>query len=154
MSAHAQDPTEAQKSAIRSNCRSDFMSKCSSVTPGGTEAFQCLKKNEASLSGGCRAAVAAIKLPGETRRRARCGARGSRSRTEPATGAGCGGSETCRNKSGSAGACQACGAETDASQACDGAQARGCDSACSARPGSGADAARSDIIPAKTRDIV
>lgn len=66
VSAHAQDVTEAQKSAIRSNCRSDFMSKCSSVTPGGAEAFQCLKKNEASLSGGCRAAVAAIKLPGET----------------------------------------------------------------------------------------
>ncbi len=63
--AHAQDVTEAQKSAIRSNCRSDFMSKCSSVTPGGAEAFQCLKKNEASLSGGCRAAVSAIKLPGE-----------------------------------------------------------------------------------------
>jgi hypothetical protein len=62
--AHAQDVTEAQKSAIRSNCRSDFMSKCSSVTPGGTEAFQCLKKNEATLSGGCRAAVDAIKLPG------------------------------------------------------------------------------------------
>jgi hypothetical protein len=61
--AHAQDVTEAQKSAIRSNCRSDFMSKCSSVTPGGTEAFQCLKKNEATLSGGCRAAVDAIKLP-------------------------------------------------------------------------------------------
>ena len=64
--AHAQEVTEAQKSAIRSNCRSDFMSKCSSVTPGGTEAFQCLKKNEATLSGGCRAAVSAIKLPGET----------------------------------------------------------------------------------------
>ena len=55
-----------KRRAIRSNCRSDFMSKCSSVTPGGTEAFQCLKKNEASLSGGCRAAVTAIKLPGET----------------------------------------------------------------------------------------
>ncbi|HKY87565.1 MAG TPA: hypothetical protein VJL90_12450, partial [Pseudorhodoplanes sp.] len=64
--AHAQDVTEAQKSAIRSNCRSDFMSKCSSVTPGGTEAFQCLKKNEATLSGGCRAAVSAIKPQGET----------------------------------------------------------------------------------------
>ena len=64
--AHAQEVTEAQKSAIRSNCRSDFMSKCLSVTPGGTEAFQCLKKNEATLSGGCRAAVSAIKPPGET----------------------------------------------------------------------------------------
>src|SRR5690242_3866133 len=63
--AQAQQVTDAQKNAIRSNCRSDFMSKCSSVTPGGTEAFQCLKKNEASLSAGCRSAVDAIKLPGE-----------------------------------------------------------------------------------------
>lgn len=66
LQASAQQVTDAQKSAIRSNCRSDFMSKCSSVTPGGTEAFQCLKKNEASLSAGCRAAVSAIKLPGDT----------------------------------------------------------------------------------------
>lgn len=64
--AHAQQPSQAEKDAIRSNCRSDFMSKCSSVTPGGTEAFQCLKKNEATLSSGCRAAVSAIKPPGET----------------------------------------------------------------------------------------
>ena len=64
--AHAQQPSQAEKDAIRSNCRSDFMSKCSSVTPGGIEALQCLKKNEATLSGGCRAAVTAIKLPGET----------------------------------------------------------------------------------------
>jgi hypothetical protein len=58
--ASAQQPSQAEKDAIRSNCRSDFMSKCSSVTPGGIEALQCLKKNEASLSGGCRAAVSAI----------------------------------------------------------------------------------------------
>jgi outer membrane biosynthesis protein TonB len=64
--ASAQQPSQAEKDAIRSNCRSDFLSKCSSVTPGGIEALQCLKKNEASLSGGCRAAVTAIKLPGET----------------------------------------------------------------------------------------
>src|SRR3954468_9152476 len=64
--AAAQQPSHAEKDAIRSNCRSDFMSKCSSVTPGGIEALQCLKKNEASLSGGCHAAVTAIKLPGET----------------------------------------------------------------------------------------
>ena len=64
--AHAQDSRARPKRAVRSNCRSDYMSKCSSVTPGGIEAFQCLKKNEASLSGGCRAAVTAIKLPGET----------------------------------------------------------------------------------------
>ncbi len=63
--AHAQ-PSKEQTDAVRSNCRSDYMSKCMSVKPGGIEAIQCLKKNDASLSAGCRSAVAAIKLPGET----------------------------------------------------------------------------------------
>ncbi|MCA1378345.1 MULTISPECIES: cysteine rich repeat-containing protein [unclassified Bradyrhizobium] len=52
--------TEAQKSAIRSACRSDFMAHCSSVTPGGVEAYQCLAKNMSSLSSGCQAAVRAV----------------------------------------------------------------------------------------------
>ncbi|MFK4386310.1 cysteine rich repeat-containing protein [Bradyrhizobium sp. USDA 223] len=52
--------TEAQKSAIRSACRSDFMAYCSSVTPGGVEAVQCLAKNMSSLSSGCQAAVRAV----------------------------------------------------------------------------------------------
>jgi hypothetical protein len=58
--AFAQAPTEAQKSAIRSACRSDFMAHCASVTPGGTEAFQCLAKNMSSLSAGCQTAVRAL----------------------------------------------------------------------------------------------
>ena len=62
--AHAQ-PSKEQTDAVRSNCRSDYMSKCMSVKPGGIEAIQCLKKNDASLSPACRSAVAAIKLPGE-----------------------------------------------------------------------------------------
>lgn len=53
-------PTEAQMSALKSSCRSDYMAKCMSVKPGGPEAFQCLKKNEASLSAGCKSAVNAI----------------------------------------------------------------------------------------------
>ncbi|MBR0962103.1 cysteine rich repeat-containing protein [Bradyrhizobium japonicum] len=56
----AQAPTDAQKSAIRSACRSDFMAHCSSVTPGGVEAYQCLKKNVSSLSSGCQTAVRAV----------------------------------------------------------------------------------------------
>jgi hypothetical protein len=51
--------TDAQKSAIRSSCRSDFMASCSSVTPGGVEALQCLQRNESKLSGSCRSAVSA-----------------------------------------------------------------------------------------------
>jgi hypothetical protein len=53
-------PTEAQMSALKSSCRSDYMAKCMSVKPGGPEAFQCLKKNEAGLSAACRSAVNAI----------------------------------------------------------------------------------------------
>lgn len=59
-SAFAQAPTEAQKSAIRSACRSDFMAHCSSVTPGGVEAYQCLQSHMSSLSSGCQAAVRAV----------------------------------------------------------------------------------------------
>jgi hypothetical protein len=58
--AFAQAPTEAQKSAIRSACRSDFMAHCSSVTPGGVEAYQCLQKNMSSLSSRCQTAVRAV----------------------------------------------------------------------------------------------
>lgn len=59
-SAFAQAPTEAQKSAIRSACRSDFIAHCASVTPGGVEAYQCLQKNMSSLSAGCQTAVRAV----------------------------------------------------------------------------------------------
>src|SRR4051812_7748496 len=58
--AFAQAPTEAQKSAIRSACRSDFMAHCSSVTPGGVEAYQCLQSHMSSLSSGCQTAVRAV----------------------------------------------------------------------------------------------
>src|SRR5262249_34121290 len=53
-------PTEAQKDAVKSACRSDFMAHCSSVQPGGEAALQCLAKNMSSLSGGCASAVKAI----------------------------------------------------------------------------------------------
>jgi hypothetical protein len=53
-------PTAQQKAAIRAACRSDFMSHCSGVQPGGAEALQCLERNEAQLSAACRGAVAAI----------------------------------------------------------------------------------------------
>ncbi len=62
-SAIAQQPTPAQTSAIRANCRSDFMANCSGVTPGGKDALECLKRNLGKLSGGCQAAVSAISPP-------------------------------------------------------------------------------------------
>lgn len=52
--------TDAQRNAIRASCRSDFMSNCSGVQPGGTAAFQCLQQNMAKLSAACKSAVSAI----------------------------------------------------------------------------------------------
>lgn len=56
-------PTPAQTDAIKSNCRSDYMKSCMSVPPGGQAAFDCLKRNVASLSPACQGAVNAIKPP-------------------------------------------------------------------------------------------
>jgi len=58
--ALAQQPTQQQIGAIRSNCRSDFMSNCSGVRPGGADALRCLKDHMAQLSPGCRIAVSAV----------------------------------------------------------------------------------------------
>ncbi|MGD9925206.1 MAG: hypothetical protein AB7V13_27730 [Pseudorhodoplanes sp.] len=63
VAAQAQAPSKAQQDAIRSNCRSDFLSLCSGVQRGGREALECLAKNQARLSGGCRSAVTAIAPP-------------------------------------------------------------------------------------------
>jgi hypothetical protein len=57
--AFAQQPTKAQADAIRSSCRSDFMSHCSGVKPGGAEALTCLQRNVAQLSPACGKAVSA-----------------------------------------------------------------------------------------------
>ena len=59
----AQAPTDAQREAIRSACRSDYMAHCSSVPPGGLESLQCLQKNMSSLSGSCKSAVNAVAAP-------------------------------------------------------------------------------------------
>ena len=62
----AQQPTQAQRDAIRAACRSDFLANCSGVQPGGKEAFECLVRNDAKLSPSCRAAVnAAAPKPAE-----------------------------------------------------------------------------------------
>jgi hypothetical protein len=62
-SAFAQAPTDAQREAIRSACRSDYIAHCSSVPPGGLESLQCLQKNMSSLSGSCKSAVNAVEAP-------------------------------------------------------------------------------------------
>ena len=71
MPAFAQAPTDAQRSEIRSACRSDYMAHCSSVPPGGMESLQCLQKNMSSLSSGCQSAVRAIEPAAEPKAEAK-----------------------------------------------------------------------------------
>jgi hypothetical protein len=61
--AFAQAPSDAQRAAIRSACRSDYIAHCSSVPPGGVESLQCLQKNMSSLSASCKTAVNAVQMP-------------------------------------------------------------------------------------------
>jgi hypothetical protein len=58
-SVGAQSMTEAQKSAIRSSCRSDYMQHCSSVPPGTEQSLACLKSNAGQLSAACQRALGA-----------------------------------------------------------------------------------------------
>ena len=53
-------PTPKQTSAIRAACRSDFISHCASVQPGGRDALMCLERNQAEVSPSCQTALAAI----------------------------------------------------------------------------------------------
>jgi hypothetical protein len=55
--AVAQQPTQAQISAIRSSCQSDYRAHCAGVPTGGAAALACLRKNVASLSQACQTAV-------------------------------------------------------------------------------------------------
>ena len=61
--AFAQAPSEAQRDAVKSQCRSDYIAHCSSVPPGGEAALQCLQKNMSSLSSSCQSAVRAVEAP-------------------------------------------------------------------------------------------
>jgi len=61
--ALAQAPSQAQRDAIKSQCRSDYIAHCSSVPPGGEASLQCLQKNMSSLSSSCQSAVRAVEAP-------------------------------------------------------------------------------------------
>ena len=58
--ALAQQPTSQQASAIKSACRGDYMSVCSSVPTGGMAALQCLQQHSGQVSSGCQSALAAV----------------------------------------------------------------------------------------------
>ena len=53
----AQQPTNEQRDAIRSSCRSDFIAYCSGVQPGGKEALECLRRSDAKLTPACKTAL-------------------------------------------------------------------------------------------------
>jgi hypothetical protein len=61
--ALAQSPSEAQREAIKSSCRSDYIAHCSSIPPGGAASLECLQKNMGSLSASCAGAVRAVEAP-------------------------------------------------------------------------------------------
>jgi hypothetical protein len=65
--AYSQAPTDAQRSAIRAECRTDYEAHCSSIPPGGMASLQCLQKNMSSLSSGCQSAVRAVGTPSESK---------------------------------------------------------------------------------------
>ncbi|HMN86799.1 MAG TPA: hypothetical protein PKA74_12515 [Bauldia sp.] len=56
----AAEPTDAQKAAIKSECRADYIAHCAGVPPGGLPALQCLQTNMSKLSSACQAAVKAV----------------------------------------------------------------------------------------------
>ena len=59
----AQAPSQAQRDAIKTQCRSDYIAHCSSIPPGGEASLQCLQKNMSSLSSSCQSAVRAVQAP-------------------------------------------------------------------------------------------
>ena len=61
--ATAQQPSQAQISALRSSCRSDFLTHCPNVSPGGSAALQCLRQHVDQVSPPCQAAVNAVPNP-------------------------------------------------------------------------------------------
>ena len=57
--------SDAQRSAIKSACRGDYMSVCSSVPTGTQASLQCLVQHSQDVSPGCRTALAPA-LPAST----------------------------------------------------------------------------------------
>jgi Cysteine rich repeat len=62
--AAAQQPSEAQRNAIRQACPADYQAHCADVPTGGKAALSCLQRNAASLSAACQRAVKAVSAGG------------------------------------------------------------------------------------------
>jgi hypothetical protein len=61
--AQAQQPSNAQISAVKSACRGDYMNVCSSVPTGTQKSLQCLQEHSQQVSAGCQSALAALSAP-------------------------------------------------------------------------------------------
>src|ERR1700738_4160832 len=85
--AFSQAPTDAQRSAIRSECRSDYEAHCASIPPGGAASLQCLQKNMSSLAPGCQAAVGAVEAPAAAPKADTAPAAAPKAETAPAAAA-------------------------------------------------------------------
>jgi hypothetical protein len=58
--AIAQQPTAAQRNAIRQACPADYQAHCASVPTGGRASLVCLQQHASSLSAACRRAVESV----------------------------------------------------------------------------------------------
>ena len=61
--AMAQKPTDAEISAIRKACRSDYIARCRSVPTGGAASLNCLKQNYSQNSSTCQQALRPVVAP-------------------------------------------------------------------------------------------
>jgi hypothetical protein len=52
--------SDAQRAAIKSACRGDYMNVCASVPTGTQASLQCLQQHSAQVSSGCQSALAAV----------------------------------------------------------------------------------------------
>jgi hypothetical protein len=100
--AFSQAPTDAQRSAIRSECRSDYEAHCASIPPGGAASLQCLQKNMSSLAPGCQAAVRAVEAPAAAPKADTAPAAAPKAETAPAAPAPAKSAATTMAKPGSA----------------------------------------------------
>jgi hypothetical protein len=64
MPAVAQQPTQAQRDAIRQACPADYQAHCAGVPTGGKAALACLQQHATSLSAACQHAVKAVSAGG------------------------------------------------------------------------------------------
>jgi hypothetical protein len=52
--------SDAQRSAIKSACRGDYMKVCASVPTGTQASLQCLQQHSSQVSSGCQGALSAV----------------------------------------------------------------------------------------------